>query len=1107
MNGRYLLHEKIGQGGMGIVHRATDRLTGEAVALKQVFLPINDLLFASNPISRAQHNLRLALANEFQLLASMRHPHIISVLDYGFGVEKRPFFTMSYLEKAQTILEAGNGRSSTAKIDLLLQTLEALAYLHRRAVLHRDLKPGNVLVANNRIRVLDFGLSATKEQATASVGSWQYMAPEVLQGGTATEQADLYAVGILAFQLFAQEHPFNLQATDQESFFANREPHWQKLRFDGQLAAGAAASVEAIIRALLANDPAQRPQTAAETMQGLQAALGRSPAQETAVRHRQLAIRESYLQAATFVGREAEMSQLTAALSEAQAGQGSAWLIGGESGIGKSRLINELRTQALVAGFQVLRGQTVEEGGLPYQVWREPMRHLVATLPEIDALAASVLLPLVPDIAQLLGSPVQAAPELQSNAAQTRLFTTMARLLRQAKRPLLLILEDLHLDAASLLPLPYLTRSVKQHKLLLLGSYRSDEHPSLPNALSGMNHLPLERLSAAAMATLSEAMLGDVGRSKTLQSLLQRETEGNAFFAVEVVRALAEEAGQLTAIDQTTLPQSLMSAGIQSVITRRLTQVPLRAHRLLTLAAVAGRQLDLAVIRRLAADIDVDNWWLPICTDAAILEVQDNQWQFRHTKLRHGLLARPTPAQLQTNHAKVAAVVEALYGADDAHASQLAFHWGQAKQPEQEATYTLRAGLYAEKQGAMSESVRLLMRAYRLTPANQLAQRFKILKALWEPIRVLGDMAQQDRMLQESASLSAALEQPDRQAEIASWLAVAARESGNFDLAQRHAQQAITYGQVNGNHSLLGRVYSTYASIYSRKGDFDEALTTARQAVTLAKLGDDETSLSSAWLNLGVIEQTTGNYDAALEANRHGGDLAKKRNRHWDQVVSLNNSGLVYYSLGKYTAAQQCYEEALALCEQTGNLAMECIVLINLGNIQLRQGIAAAATASFRRGLTLSQEINSDGLKGYAQHYLGDAALLASDYATAHACYQQALHIRQAMGQAYLEVETQAAFAHLARLQGQDFRKPLASVVTYLQQNPALNGAEHPMRVYLTAYHCLQKVDLTEANRLLAQGFQQLQKLAANIQSTELQTHFLQNVAEHQEIVRLYETG
>jgi serine/threonine protein kinase len=212
---RYLLHERLGTGGMGPVYRATDRLTRNIVALKRVTAAPEDLTFASK--AAGSTNLRLALATEFRTLSSLRHPHIISVLDYGFDEARQPYFTMEYLAGSDTITAAGQYVSVHAKVGLIIQMLQALVYLHRRGVIHRDLKPGNVLVMSGQVKVVDFGLSVTattpsgKHRTESTAGTFAYMAPELFEGAPVSQSADLYAVGVMAYELFAGRHPFKVE--------------------------------------------------------------------------------------------------------------------------------------------------------------------------------------------------------------------------------------------------------------------------------------------------------------------------------------------------------------------------------------------------------------------------------------------------------------------------------------------------------------------------------------------------------------------------------------------------------------------------------------------------------------------------------------------------------------------------------------------------------------------------------------------------------------------------------------------------------------------------------------------------------------------------------
>ncbi len=211
INNRYRLQDKLGEGGMGIVYRALDRLTGNTVALKCLLISPEILSFLSMSSSE---NIRLSLAREFETASSLRHPHIVSVLDYGFDAEQ-PFLVMELLPDADDFLTAAQKYPLREQVSLLLQMLQALVYLHRRGIIHRDLKPGNVLVVDGQVKVLDFGLSVAQGQLTEMEGTLDYIAPELFQGAAVSEQSDLYAVGVMAYELLAGKLPFDFGDAEQ----------------------------------------------------------------------------------------------------------------------------------------------------------------------------------------------------------------------------------------------------------------------------------------------------------------------------------------------------------------------------------------------------------------------------------------------------------------------------------------------------------------------------------------------------------------------------------------------------------------------------------------------------------------------------------------------------------------------------------------------------------------------------------------------------------------------------------------------------------------------------------------------------------------------------
>jgi predicted ATPase len=969
INNRYTLRKRLGAGGMGAVFRAFDRLQQHEIALKQ----ISFVEEGSQPSSADTMNTRLALANEFQVLASLHHPNIIRVLDYGFDLEKRPYFTMSLLEGAKPITDYAADKSLKEKVRLLIEMLQALAYMHRRNIIHRDLKPDNALVtADGEVKVLDFGLATAQgdEEEGEIAGTVAYMAPEVLQGMPVSRASDLYAVGVMAYEMFADKHPFNVKNPGllvQQIFF--EPPDMSILDIPDGLAN--------VIARLMLKEPEFRYDDSYKVIEDICRAVNQPLPPETS------AIRESYLQAAEFVGREAEIAQLQAALMNALKGAGSTWIVGGESGVGKSRLLDEIRTQAMVRGALVLHGQGIAEGGITYQMWRDPLRRLVLST-NLDVMDASILKQIIPDIGVLLEREIADAPELEGSAGQQRLLEVIGKLFHQQSQPMVLLMEDLQWAVESLDVMNYLSSITGEMQLLIIGNYRDDEAPDMPERLKEAQAIKLERLDEKGIEQLSAAMLGEVGSRPEVVDLLQRETEGNVFFLVEVVRALAEDAGGLQRIGLMTLPANIFAGGVQQVVQRRLDHIPFENRHLLRVAAISGRYLDLAVLKAIDPEVDLDNW-LALCSNAAILEAADERWRFAHDKLREGLLKDLSNEQKHDLHILIAEKMQEVYREQiDEYAGIIADHYEEAKDLRYAQYWHARAGQHAKSVYAYLQAYQHYKRALELY--DQIADPIQDDKGvprflqLSEFAYVLGSQGQYDqampywKLLESEAEAANSLAYKVQ----ARWNAGYVEYSrGDMDAAIENLDIAEPLARQQQLTTWLIRTLFLKGWSVLRTGKIQAAVAMGEEALELCKTVDTPEWEAQVTGLLAAIAHYTGDYDKAI---RYFQQALKTQEEIGEQVAAastINNVGYLYHVLGDYETALSYFDKAIKSVHEIGNRNTEYIFRGNRGGSLVRLGRYKEAIAELEHTLDFANIAHMTELSEIYRYYA--EALLGLD--------------------------------------------------------------------------------------------------------------------------------
>jgi DNA-binding CsgD family transcriptional regulator/tetratricopeptide (TPR) repeat protein len=462
------------------------------------------------------------------------------------------------------------------------------------------------------------------------------------------------------------------------------------------------------------------------------------------------------------IGRSSELAALDVLLDQGKSGKGQVVLLSGEAGVGKSRLIAEVKTTAARMGFLALQGNCFQaDHTSSYAPILEMLRSSSMDLSRL--LRNRHLLPFAQEFSQMLSDTTTLESEQQAlvgsssldpQQAQHRLFVEMLQFLTEqaTQQPLLCILEDLHWsDEPSLELLVYLARKCTHLPILFVLTYRSDEvSPELRHCLAALDreHLArdffLQRLTRAEVDAMLQAIfVGQQAISADLLESLYALTEGNPFFVEEMLKSLLIT-GELTNQEGVWERTSLFGAharhpaiprSIQDAVYQRITQVSNTARQVLTLAAVAGRHFDLSILQRV---LRIDEATLltsmkELVEAQLVKEETAERFSFRHALTREAVSSGLLAGERRVFHRTLAETIErdaSLTAALDTNVEDLAYHyyeggvWSKAVEYAQRAAE--RAHLLLAPRAAIEHQTRALDALSRLganPPASMLHQR------------------------------------------------------------------------------------------------------------------------------------------------------------------------------------------------------------------------------------------------------------------------------------------------------------------------------------------------------------------------------------------------
>jgi len=675
---RYRIEDRLGRGGMGDVYRAFDEDEGRPVALKRMHSEQNE-----DP-ARA----RLRFRREFHTLASLRHPRIVTVYDFGVDAGVA-YYTMELLD-GKDFKDLGLVAPREA-CRLLRDVAGALAMLHARGLVHRDLAAKNARrLSNGRAKLMDFGILANFGVSGEVAGTPAYVAPETLQDMPIDGRTDLYALGVLAYVLLTGRAPY--AATS----FVDAALAWQRAppAPPSVHAKDVPPALDELVMSLLAFDARARPGTAAEVISRL-SAIG-ALEEDTA-----LEVPRGYLASAAMVGREEELSAAREAVLRAVRGRGGAFFVRAESGTGKSRLLHEIGLEAKVSGALVASVSCETASPAPFATLDDVAAALLRTA-SVDVLEAagpfaSALARVIPSLRARLPEQAEMARGEDPGEGRLRVQRAVADWLvaLASRTPLVLLIDDVQrCDEASAAALAALAREASRSKLLVLAAQRSGEEVRAPLAVDALAKegkvLLLRGLTEASMGELVRALFGEAPNGARLAAQLFTATGGSPMHAMELARQYVEDGTIVFRGGLWVLPSDLRIEGaprtLADAMDARVRGLSETTRRLGEVLALAGGSLSLDLVADLASEGDgaprtepssrtVDRTFASLdeLTERGVLFGGGQSYRFHHDSVREALLRGLDEARRKVLHKSVGERLLAEEDADE-RAAEIGFH-------------------------------------------------------------------------------------------------------------------------------------------------------------------------------------------------------------------------------------------------------------------------------------------------------------------------------------------------------------------------------------------------------------------------------------------------
>lgn len=954
----YQVVEKLGAGGMGVVYQAKDTRLSRNVALK--FLP-DAVTLNSRAVERFTREARAASA--------LNHPNIVTIYDIAeVGglrfivmelVEGQTLRTMSYQDvPMESLKEFG------------AQAARALAVAHATGIVHRDIKPKNVMVRDDGyVKVLDFGLArlmpdrkgaldeATHAEDTGPgvvLGTPRYMSPEQTKGATLGPATDVFSLGVVLYELATGRNPFDGESHQAVTCHIQSENPIPPSRLNPEVS----GHFEHLILELLQKDPRLRP-TAQEVEARLSSLTKGTPAEKSPGQESRGATtieRHS-------VGREEPLAALRSELATVRTGQGRVVCVAGEPGIGKTTLLDDFLEQVTAEENTLISGRGSCSERLAGTEAYLPILELLESLTRNDGgeFIARTLRLLAPTwfvrVVSLSTEDSSAERVLADarTASQERMKREMIAFLEElcSTRPTVLFLEDIHwADASSADLLAYIGTKLDTMPLLIVATYRPTEL-LLGDHVFARVKLELQARGRCREISLDFLTRKDVDKYLALEfpdhrfpvefsDFIYKRTEGSPLFIIDLLRFLRDQRAIVQEQDRWELVKSVaeiedqVPESVRSMVQKKIDRLTAGDRRLLTTASIQGHVFEAGVVARsLELDeaeveerLDVLDRVYTLVRPLCEHEFPDNtltvRYTFVHALYQNSLYATLTPARRARASAAVAAALVEFHGEQKtAIASELALLFEAARD-------------FAQASDQFKIAARNAAALYAVQEAVELTQ-----KAIANAERLQGEQSHE-------LVLAAALQSGE--------LNVALSRFGDAAADFRRAEQAA---QELGDQKAEVNAICGLAKAQLLLKRLGDVVDQGRRALDLARAIGSKVSVANAEETLAQERLCVGAVPAAEEYLKRAAPVLESDGTPMQSIRAVSTIGSIHTFRLEYQEAHRTLDWAVERSRELGACFLTLKSLFFKSMVLGNQGCLSDAISTLREGIRLA-ELNGE---------------------------------------------------------------------------------------------------------------------------------------------------